>query len=60
MLLGESLGWVVYTAGLMNEFLSSYNAPRFSVFVTKTLYNVYPMFITSSSVANWIMYCTVS
>lgn len=51
----------MYTAVLMNEFLSSYNAPRFSVcvFVNKTFYNVYPMFITSS-LANWIMYCTVS
>lgn len=46
MLLGKSLEYVVYTAVLMNELLSFYNQfLKVCVFVNKTFYNVYPMFI---------------
>lgn len=59
MLLGKSLEYVVCTAVLMNELVFITTFLKVCVFVNKTFYNVYPMFITSS-LANWITYCTES
>lgn len=46
----------------VNEFelVQSTMFLKFRIFHNTTLYNVYPMFITFSSSAKWIMLCTVS